>query len=137
MENPNKINQASRNDDVDTKKILTVQAICDRIQDSLMFIALPEGVLKTVTRTGRHMISDPSSQCGMLLYVYTVYASRNSMMVCRDRRIDSCIKLRVNSMAHGKDAKDTWEMTIREQFDGSVDSHVWKILDNEKKYFRE
>lgn len=45
--------------------------------------------------------------------------------------------LRVNSITHGKGAKDAWEMTIREPFDGSVDSHVWKILDNEKKYFRE
>lgn len=93
MENPNRINQASRNDDVDTKKIFVVQAICDRIRDSLMFITLPEGVLKTMTRTGRHMIPDPGSQCRVLLYVHIVYASRNSMMVCGDRRIDSCIKL--------------------------------------------
>ena len=47
--------------------------------------------------------------------------------------MDSCIKLRVNSMARGKGTGDAWGIAVRKQLGGYAGNHAWKMSDGEKK----
>ena len=124
--------------DVDTKKILAVQVTDDRTGDSPMLIPLLDEALEVVTRTGQTQDSAAGpADAGCCLYGDAAYASRNNMTACRDRGVDSRIKLKVNSMARGKGTGDAWGIAVRKQLGGSADSHVWKMLDDEKRRFRE
>ena len=124
--------------DEDTRKILTVQVTDDRTWDSSMLVSLLDEALEAVTRTGQAQDSGIGpTDAGCCLYWDATYASKNNMTTCGDRSVDSHIRLRTNSMARGKGTGDAWGMAVREQLDGSADSHVWKMSDDEKKYFRE
>ena len=124
--------------DVDTRKIPAVQVTDDRTWDSSMLVSLLDETLEAVTRTGQAQDSGAGPVgAGCCLYRNATYASKNNMTACRDRNVDSHIKLRTNSMARGNGTGDACGMAVMEQLDGSADSHVWKMSDDEKKYFRE
>ena len=124
--------------DVDTKKILAVQVTDDRTGDSPMLIPLLDEALEVVTQTGQAQDSATNLEdTGCCLYGDAAYASRNNVTACRDRSVDSCIKLKVSSLARGKGTGDAWGIAVREQLGGSADSHVWKMSDDEKRRFRE
>ena len=61
------------------------------------------------------------------------YSSRDNVTACRDRGVNSCIKLGVNSMGRGKCTGDAWGMAVREQLGGSADSRVWRVSNDEKR----
>ena len=124
--------------DVDTRKILAVQVTCDRAGDSPMLVPLLDEVLEAVTRTCRAQDSGAGpAYAGCCLYEDAAYASRDNVTACRDRGVESRIKLGVNSSGRGKGTGDAWGMAVREQLDGSADSRVWKMSNDEKKRLRE
>ena len=124
--------------DVDTKKILAVQVTDDRAGDSPMFVPLLEETLEVVTQAGQVQNSGAvPAAAGCCLYGNAVYASRDNVTACRDRGVDSRIKLGVNSSGRGKGTGDAWGMAVREQLGGSAGSRVWKMSNDEKKRLRE
>ena len=124
--------------DVGTKKILAVQVTYDGAGDSPMPVPLLDEAMGAVTRTGQVQDSGTGpADAGCCLYGDASYASRDNMTACRDRGVDSRIKLGVNSSGRGKDTGDVWGMAVREQLDGSADSRVWKMSNDEKKRIRE
>ena len=58
------------------------------------------------------------------------------MTACRDRGVESRIKLGVNSSERGKGTGDARGMAVREQLGGSADSRVWNMSNDEKKHLR-
>ena len=117
--------------DVDARKILAVQVTDDRTWDSSMLVSLLDETLEAVTRTGQTQDSGAGpAGAGCCLYRNATYASKNNMTACRDRNVDSHIKLRTNSMARGNGTGDACGMAVTEQLDGSADSHVWKMSDD-------
>ena len=124
--------------DVDTKKILAVQVTDDRVGDSPMLVPLLDEALEVVTWTCQVQDSGAwPADAGCCLYGDAAYASRDNVTACRDRGVDSRIKIGVNSSGHGKGTGDAWGMAVREQFGGSADSRVWKMSNDEKKRLRE
>lgn len=111
--------------DVDTKKILAVQVIDDRAGDSPMLVLLLDEALEVMTRTGQVQDSGAGpTDARCCLYGDATYASRDSVTACRDRGVNSCIKLGVNSMGRGKGTDNAWGMAVMEQLGGSADSRV-------------
>ena len=90
--------------DVDTKKILAVQVTDGRTGDSPMLIPLLDGALEVATRAGQAQDSTAGpADTGCCLYGDATYASRSNVTACGDRGVDSRIKLKINSMARGKE----------------------------------
>ena len=124
--------------DVDTKRRLAVQATGDRTGDLPMLIPLLDEALEAVARTDQAQDSAAGpADAGCCLYGDGAHASRSNVAACGDRGVDSRIKLRVNSMARGKETGDAWGIAVRKQLGGSAGSHVWKMSDDEKRRFRE
>ena len=95
--------------DVDTKKILAVQVADDRAWDSPMFVPLLDEALEVVTRTCQVQDSGAwPADAGCCLYGDAAYASRDNVTACRDRGVESRIKIEVNSSGRGKGTGDTW-----------------------------
>ena len=91
-----------------------------------------------MTQTGQAQNSAANLEdAGCCLYGDAAYASRNNVTACRDRSVDSRIKLKVRSLARGKGTGDAWGITVREPLGGSANSHVWTMSDDEKRRFRE
>ena len=120
--------------DVDTKKILAVQVIDDRAGDSPMLVLLLDEALEVVMRTCHVQDSGAwPADTGYCLYGDAAYASRDNVTACRDRGVESRIKIGVNSSGRGRGTGDAWGMAVREQLGGSADSRVWKMSNDEKK----
>ena len=124
--------------DVDTKKILAVQVTDDRAWDSPMFVPLLDEALEVVIRTCQMQDSGAwSADAGCCLYGDAAYASRDNVTACRNRGVESRIKIGVNSSGCGKGTCDAQGMAVKEQLGGSADSRVWKMSNDEKKRLRE
>ena len=124
--------------DVDTKKILAVQVTDYRAGDSPMPVPPLDEALKVVMRTCQAQDSGAvPADAGCCLHGDAAYASRDNVTACRDRGVDSHIKLGVNSMGREKGTGDAWGMAVREQLGGYADCHMWEISNDEKKRLRE
>ena len=124
--------------DVDTKKILAVQVTDYRAGDSPMPVPPLDDALEVVMRTCQAQDSGAvPTDAGCCLYGDAAYASRDNVTVCRDRGVDSHIKLGVNSRGREKGIGDAWGMAVREQLGGYADCHMWKMSNDEKKRLRE
>ena len=124
--------------DVDTKKIPAVQVTDYRAGDSPMPVPPLDEVLEVVMRTCQAQDSGAvPADAGCCLYGDAAHAPRDNVTACRDRGVDSRIKLGVNSMGHGKGTCNAWGVAVREQLGGSADSRVWKMSNDEKKRLRE
>ena len=77
------------------------------------------------------------ADAGCCLYGDAAYASRDNVTACRNRGVESRIKIGVNSSGREKGTGDAWGMAVREQLGGSADSRVWKMSNDEKKRLRE
>ena len=111
--------------DVNTKKILAVQATDDRTGDPPLLIPLLGEALEVTARTGQaHDSAAGPADAGCCLYGDAACASRSNVTACGDRGVNSRIKLRVNSTARGKGTGDAWGIAVRKQLGGSADSHA-------------
>ena len=92
---------------VGTKKILAVQVTDDRAWDLPMLVLLLDKILEVVTRTCQTQDSGAGpADVGCCLYGDATYASRDNVIACRDRGVDSRIKIGVNSRGRGKGTCD-------------------------------